>query len=121
MTRFTPSQVISFFPTKPDNMPKICTLTTKPNYQSITEFQRKLDANLLAVPCDTCTLGHLAIAVKKDEFKTLNGGKAFDEPTDPGPKAPIQALKKKSTDEERAMMPYTAAESLRVFAYEKEE
>ena len=109
MTRFTLAQVESYFATKPQDMPKLSTETDKPNYQTITTFQQKLDANLLAVPSDTCNLGHLAIAVKDAEFILLNGNTPFDIPLDPGPKAKLAALKKNSTDEQRAMMPFTAA------------
>ena len=121
MTRFTPAQVVSYFTTKPEDMPKISTPTSQPNYQSITEFRRKLDENLLEVPSDTCNLGHLALAMKPDEFKQLNGGVPFEEPKDPGTKAKITSLTTKSSEAQKAMMPYTAAECLRQYAYEKEE
>ena len=85
------------------------------------EFQRKLDENLLAVPSETCTLGHLAIAVKPADFKTLNGGTAFAVPKDPGNKCILTPLKKKSTEEQRAILPQVAAEKIRVFNQEKEE
>ena len=112
MTRSTPAQVISYFATKPEEMPKMSTTTDKPDYQSIMTFQKKLDANLLVVPSDTCTLGHLAIAMDDAEFEKLNSGNAFVIPTDPGPKATITALRRNSTDEERSIMPFTAAETI---------
>ena len=80
-----------------------------------------MDANLLAVPSDSCTLGHLAIIVEQSDFKTLNGGQSIVEPNNPGPTATITGLTRTSTDAERAMMPYTAAECLRQYNYRKEE
>ena len=50
---FTPSELLSYFATKPKYMPKISTSTSKPNYQNITEFQRKLDENILEVLSET--------------------------------------------------------------------
>ena len=120
-TRFTPAQVISYFATKPEDMPKMSTPTAKPNYQTITEFQRKLDENLLAVPSENCNLGHLAIAVKPTDFKTMNGVHAFDIPQDPGTKCKLTPLKKNSTEEQKIILPHVVAEKMRIFNQEKED
>ena len=109
-----------YFATKLDDMPKMLTEYNKPNYQTITKFQQKLDTNLLAVPSDTCTLSYLAIVVKDNKFAKLNDRQSFNIPQDPGLK-PILILKQGSTKEQQAMMLFMVAKTLQAFKYKKEE
>ena len=71
-TPITPKQISTYSVTKTKDMSKISQLNKKLNYQSIERFQNKLDKNFFEVPCATCDLGFLALAVKATDITTVN-------------------------------------------------
>ena len=85
-TTFTPEQVASYFITAIEDMPKISDDQTKPTYNTIDQFQRKLDENLLAIPSIEGELGFLGLPVSPAEYLVISGGPAFVTPPDPSKK-----------------------------------
>ena len=85
-TTFTPKQVARYFITAIEDMPKISDDQTKPTYNTINQFQRKLDKNLLAIPTIEGELGFLGLTVSSVEYVVISGVPAFVTPTDPGKK-----------------------------------
>ena len=83
-TTFTPKQVASYFITPIEDMPKISDAQTKLTYNTINQFQRKLDKNLLAIPSIKGNLSFLGLTVSPADYLSISGGDAFIRPINPG-------------------------------------
>ena len=82
--------ITSQFETRSEDIPRISTSSTKPNYTSLKNFQDSIDANVLSIISTTTNLGHLALTRSPTEFTAANGTVPFVIPTNPGtaPKPP---------------------------------
>ena len=72
------------FETSIEDMPRISTASTKPNYTSLKIFQEALDGNALTISSQSTELGILALSRRKEEFEKANSGASFVAPTNPG-------------------------------------
>ena len=121
MATYTPEQVESYFITKVDDMPKMCDHQTKPNYNTVDEFQQKLDKNLMAIPVVTGNFGFLGVVINTTEYTTISGGTLFIAPTDPGILPPDPSSIPRSTADEKATYTFQVQESIRLFNQTKQE
>ena len=111
-TTFTPKQVASYFITPIEAMPKISDEQTKPTYNTIDQFQRKLDENLLAIPTIEGELGFLGLAVSPAEYLTISGGPVFLPPTDPGDKPKDPTTFARTSAAQKLAYPFLVQESI---------
>ena len=71
------------FETKPEDMPRISTSSTKLNYTSLKLFQEALDANVMTITSNTTELGHLALTCSAEKKITANDDVSFVIPVSP--------------------------------------
>ena len=64
--------VISQFETCPEDIPRISTSSTEPNYISLKNFQDTIDANALSIISTTTDLGHIALTRSSTYFTAAN-------------------------------------------------
>ena len=136
------ANVQSYFRITPEDMPKLSTETTKPNYTTIKKFTEALEQNAMSVPSAQTELGHLALVISDADYTIANEGNAWIPPTNPG-KAPTNPVPTATTTEITttpvrntrsststtttvdpqaiSMLPFTAAEAIRAFNEEKQE
>ena len=107
--------ITSQFKTRSEDMPRISTSSTKPNYTSLKNFQDALDANAMSVMSYSTELGHLALTRKPEEFTAANNNVSFVTPTNPGnaPTLPSMSTRSSPTD------PFEAQEVLRLFKFQQ--
>ena len=86
-----PADILALLPIKPEDMPEIATTTNKPTRASIKAFQEIIQGQAMAITTCDHNLGLLRIVLRASDFDTLNNGKIFASPIDPGP-APIAPL-----------------------------
>ena len=75
----------AYFPYTNEDMPKISTVDSPPNYTSILAFQNAANENAMAVPAPNTDLGHGYLTMKQAHFNTANTA-TYNPPTDPGTK-----------------------------------
>ena len=63
------------FETSIEDMPRISTASTKPNYTSLKIFQEALDGNALTISCQSTQLGMLALSRSKEDYEKANNGR----------------------------------------------
>ena len=117
--------VTSQFETRSEDMSRISTSSTKPNYTSLKNFQDAIDANALSIMSTSTELGHLALTRSPTEFTAANNRVAFTIPLNPGPaptppprigiRASAAALALDEWTTAETSDPYKAQESLRIF------
>ena len=121
--------IVGLFTISPQNMPRISTSTTKPNYTSLKLFQDAINKQALCIPYEQTTLGALALVIPDAEFTTVNGGTPFVIPNNPGtaPTNPVPPTRQSTTTRTGgttidpahtaaiAMLPYTGPEALRQY------
>ena len=122
--------ITSQFETRSEDMPRISTSSTKPNYTSLKNFQDAIDANAMSIMSSTTELGHLALTRSPTEF-TLANGTAFVIPLNPGTapnppprigtRASAAALALDPTATAETSDPYKAQEALRTYQDSKHE
>ena len=76
--------VTSQFETRSEDMPRISTSSTKPNYTSLKKFQDAIDDNALPIMLTTIELGHLALTRSPTEFTAANNKIDFTILLNPG-------------------------------------
>ena len=116
--------IISQFRISPDLMPKMSTPTMAPNYISIPKFQLALEENALSIQSHQSELGHLALVITNEAYLEANDNNEFEEPTDPGlvPPDPTEGISTRaSTENDVAILPYTAAATMRNFNFAQQE
>ncbi len=118
-TTFTPKQVASYFITPIEDMPKISDYQTKPTYNSIDLFQRKLDKNLLPIPSIKGDLGFLGLAVIPTEYALISGGDTFITPPDTGKAPSDPTLFVPTSAAQKLAYPFIVQESIRIFIQRK--
>ena len=95
-----------------------------PNYTSIRKFQVALEENALAIQSHQSELGHLALVITPEAYLEANDNNKFEEPTDPGlvPLDPTEFFSTQaSADNDVAILPYTAAATMRNFNFAQQE
>ena len=131
-------------------MPRLSTATEAPTFTSIKAFREALEQNAMSIPSNQTELGYLSLVLSTTEYIEASMGVAFEIPTDPGPTAPnpisnVTAATRRSAriaattgtggetasgtdpetlasiEAEYSMLPYTAAESLRLYNDKKRE
>jgi hypothetical protein len=117
------SNIQALFRTQTANMPRISTSTEKPSYTSLKKFQEAIDENAMSVPSYTTDLGHLALVIPPEDFTSANGGADFIIPSNPGerPTAPDVGGTREGAATALTMLPFTAAENIRVFNQQQQE
>ena len=116
--------ILSQFRISPDQMPKMSTPTTAPNYTTIRKFQLALEENALSVQSHQCELGCLALVIKPEEYLLANNNQGFTEPTDPGlipPDPTVGISTRTSAATDVAVLPYTTAATMRTFNFQQQE
>ena len=123
--------VTSQFETRSEDMPRISTSSTKPNYTSLKNFQDAIDANAMSIMSSTTELGHLALTRSPTEFTLANNNTAFVIPLNPGTaptppprigtRASAAALALDPTATAETSDPYKAQEALRTYQDSKRE
>ena len=113
------------FETRCEDMPRISTYSTMPNYTSLKYIQDAIDVNALSIMIYTTELGHLVLTKAPAEFIATKGTVTFIIPTNSGnsPTPPPRITTRTSTAAlaiypyavEETSDPYKAQESLRVF------
>ena len=74
---------IALFCIQPEQIPKISSETTPPNYTTLSEFQDALDKNAMSIPTYAIDLCHLTLVISDAEFLLPNGCTAFTKPVNP--------------------------------------
>jgi hypothetical protein len=113
----------ALFRTQQADMPRLSTPTEKPNYSTLKRFQEAIEENAMSVPSNTTDLGHLALVISAADFTTANRS-PFIQPSNPGeqPEQPALAgTTRDQTTEVIAMLPFTAAENIRLFNHQQQE
>ena len=141
--------ITASFPTSQTNMPRLSTMTETPTFATIKLFREELEKNAMSIPTPQTELGHLRLVLDEREYEEASGGVPFVVPTDPGPSAPnpisdTTIASRRSTrlaasstssptregrdtssgadvDAQYSMLPYTAAESIRIYNEKKAE
>ena len=124
------------FETSIEDMPRISTASTKPNYTSLKIFQEALDGNALTISCQSTPLGMLALSRSKEDYEKANNGIAFIAPTAPGD-SPVVPNRESSTRRSARVAgdspsteiesyieptdPYKAQEAIRVYTHQQQE
>jgi hypothetical protein len=124
MAQSTITDITALFRTQLADMPKISTHDEKPSYTSLKKFQTAIDENAMAVPSYTTDLGHLALVISEEDFRAANDDEAFEPPTNPGtqPAAPpTTGATRDATENAVAILPFTAAETIRSFNQNQQE
>ena len=89
------------FRIKPDEMPRMSTETTTPNYLSIRKFEQALRENALSISSYQTHLGHLALVVSPEEYKEVSNNIPFVTPVNPGLQATKATTAKEQIDSSR--------------------
>ena len=80
-----PYDILALLPAKPEDMPKIATISNKPTRARIKAFQEIIqDQAMYITTCDH-SLGFLAMVIWASYFDPLNNRNPFAPPIDPGP------------------------------------
>ena len=86
-----PDDILVLLPIKPEDMPKITTMTNKKIRASIKYFQESIQYQAMAITnCDQ-NLGFLGMVFWASGFDPINHGNPFVTPTYPVP-APVNAI-----------------------------
>ena len=132
------TSIQSFFQIAPEEMPKMSTATSKPNYTTIKKFLEALEQNAMSIPSTQSELGHLALVISDTDYTIANEGTPWKDPTNPGnsPTNPVPTTALTSTgvatrstseastepnNQAITMLPFTAAEAIRAFNEEQQE
>lgn len=120
------TDITALFRTQTADMPTISTLTEKPTYPSLRKFQDAINENAMAIPSYQTDLGHLALVLSDTAFLTVNNDTAFVPPPNPGaapadPTTTITSGTRDNTATAIATLPFTAAESIRLFNQQQSE
>ena len=79
------SDILALLPFKPEDMPKLATLTQEPNRQSLKAFQECIQDQAMAITTADPILRFLGLVIKDSSYITLlNTGVSFTAPIDPG-------------------------------------
>lgn len=73
----------AYFVISSNDIPKISTPNTPPNYTLIHSFQVAINENVIALPAPNIHLGHASLTMKKVHFTTANSG-TYTYPISPG-------------------------------------
>ena len=84
-------------------------------------FQKKLDENLLAVPCAVCDLRFMVLVFTETEFTTGNSRTAWVEPIDQGKASTTLTISARESEAQKSMLPFLMSECIHIFKEEKEE
>ena len=76
--------ITSQFVTRCENMPRISTSFTNPDYTSLKNFQDKINANVLSIMSYIIELGHLTLTRTPEDFIAATNNVAFVAPVNPG-------------------------------------
>mmetsp|Transcript_13757 Transcript_13757/g.16707 ORF Transcript_13757/g.16707 Transcript_13757/m.16707 type:complete len:286 (-) Transcript_13757:200-1057(-) len=106
------STIIAHFTTKPEDMPRISTATSKPNHGSLQKFTKALNGNAMTIPSPLTELGHLFLTVKTSTFTRCNN----DTPITP-PTKPVRPVNPADQANETALknLAFTGPEALRIY------
>ena len=80
-----PSDILVFLPVKPEDMPKIATITNKPTRESIKDFQEIIQYQAMSITTCGHNLGFLGMIIRASDFDHLNNGNQIAPPIDPVP------------------------------------
>ena len=80
-----PAGILSLFPFKPEDMPKIATIAKKPTRVSIKAFQESIQDQYMSITTCDHNLGFLGMVLRASDFDPLNKGNLFVPPINAGP------------------------------------
>ena len=84
--KMTPSDITKMFMIPPDQMPKMSSPTTgKPNFSTMTKFQKALNRQALSIPSSTYPdLGWIGLTIPDTDFARIHNNVNFADPANPG-------------------------------------
>ena len=80
-----PVEILALIPVKPEDMPKIATITNKPTRVSIKAFQESIQDQAMSITTCDHSLCILGMVLRSSDFDPLNNRNQFVTPIDTGP------------------------------------